>query len=105
MVPVTQHPVDLERKRIEAKVDPLTANRALSLLAEVKALQLDQWGISYKDAAHHLYIAEIIRLKTEKEAELVIKGLLRRIDNTIHEIYPMLAKIDNGELDSEATTP
>ena len=60
--------------------------------------------LSYKDAAHHLYIAEIERLKTEKEAELVIKGLLHRIDNTIHEIYPMLAKIDSGELGSEAIT-
>jgi hypothetical protein len=42
----------------------LTDRELLSCYAEVKALQ-NQLGTSYKDASHHLYIAEVEKLEQQ----------------------------------------
>jgi hypothetical protein len=71
----------------------------LELHAEVKALQA-RLGISYKDAAHRLYMAEIAKLNSEKDAEASMMKIKENIDNTvINDLYPPLMKIDSGELD------
>jgi hypothetical protein len=71
----------------------------LELHAEVKALQA-RLGISYKDAAHRLYMAEIAKLNSEKDAEASMMKIKEIIDNTvINDLYPPLMKIDSGELD------
>ena len=41
---------------------------ALNLHAKVIAMQL-QWGLSYKDAAHCLYLAELEKMRGSKQAE------------------------------------
>ena len=71
----------------------------MELHAEVKALQA-RLGISYKDAAHRLYMAEIAKLNSEKDAEASMMKIKENIDNTvINDLYPPLMKIDSGELD------
>ena len=71
----------------------------MSLHAEVLALQ-KKFGLSYKDAAHRLYMAEVAKIKTEKQAELAMTNIQENIDKTIiNDIYPPLTKIDSGDLD------
>jgi hypothetical protein len=70
----------------------------LKLHAEVKALQ-ETLGISYKDAAHRLYMAEVAKMKTEKQAELAMTSIRDNIDKTIvNDIYPPITNLDNGDL-------
>jgi hypothetical protein len=70
----------------------------------VKALQATL-GISYKDAAHRLYLTEVEKMKTEKQAELALSAIRETIDNTIiNEIHPPISKIDSGELDDLSET-
>ena len=58
-------------------------------------------GISYKDAAHHLYMTEVAKINTEKQAKQAMAKIWEQIDYTIiNNIYPPLTKIDSGELDS-----
>ena len=67
---------------------------ALTLHSEVKALQ-ELLGISYKDAAHRLYMAEVEHFKVEREAKMAFTKFKERIDKTIlHEIYPPIMAID-----------
>jgi hypothetical protein len=74
----------------------LTDREILELHAEVKALQ-DRLGISYKDAAHRLYMAETQKLGAEKTTEHSLASIRDRIDKTIiNDIYPPLKKIDDG---------
>jgi len=81
----------------------LTNNEALSLHAEVIALQRTL-GISYKDAAHRLYMGELERLKAERRTEQGMRGFRKHVDKTLfHEIYPPIIAIDNGHMD--ATVP
>lgn len=71
----------------------------LHLHAEVKALQT-MYGISYKDAAHRLYMAEVEKIKIEKRNEFAFTKIRETIDNTIiNEIYPPITMIDKGNLD------
>lgn len=73
-------------------------NEALSLHAEVLALQRTL-GISYKEAAHRLYMSELERLKAERRTEQAMRGLREHVDKTLfHEIYPPLEEIDSGRL-------
>ena len=67
--------------------------------AEVIALQ-KTLGLSYKDAAHRLYMAEVEKMKAEKQSGNGYTKMRETIDNTIiNEIYPPLTKIDSGDLD------
>ena len=45
----------------------LSDREALTLHSEIKALQ-DRLGLSYKDAAHRLYMSEVEKLRMEKHA-------------------------------------
>ena len=45
-------------------------------------------------------MAEVAKIKTEKQAELVMTNIQENIDKTIiNDIYPPLTKIDSGDLD------
>ena len=67
------------------------------LHAEVKALQ-DTLGISYKDAAHRLYMAEVERLKKSDAAAKSWAAIKSRMDDLVMEdIIPPLSAIDKGE--------
>jgi predicted phosphohydrolase len=60
-------------------------------------------GLSYKDAAHRLYMAEVERLQAERQTEHAFRILRNRVDKTVfHEIYPPITAIDAGELDNIA---
>ena len=64
--------------------------------AEVLALQ-SQWGITYEEAAHRLYLAEVRRLEAFKDAENEFRAVRERVDKTIAcEICPALEKVDGG---------
>ena len=77
---------------------------ALNLHAEVKAMQA-RLGLSYKDAAHRLYMAEVEKMQAEKHAELAITSIRNRIDKTIiHEIFPPITSVDSGQMDSPSDT-
>ena len=70
---------------------------ALNLHGEVKALQ-NRLGISYKDAAHRLYIAEVSKMKAQKESSNGFKFLQQYIDIIlVNEIYPPISNIDSGK--------
>jgi hypothetical protein len=66
--------------------------------AEILAMQ-SRWGISYKDAAHRLYLAEVEKFRVAKQAKNAISALQDRIQTTVtHEIDPVINHIDNLEL-------
>lgn len=68
----------------------------MSLHAEVVALQA-QWAISYEEAAHRLYLAEVRRLEAFRDAENGFRAVRERVDKTIAcEICPALEKVDGG---------
>lgn len=69
----------------------------MNLHAEVKALQ-ETLGISYKDAAHRLYMAEVNKMKAEKDSEVAFTKVRQIIDNTIiNEVYPVITEIDKRD--------
>ena len=69
------------------------------LHAEIKALQ-STLGISYKDAAHRLFMAETERVKKADLAAKAFSALRQQIHNIINEeILPAISAIDNGEFD------
>lgn len=71
----------------------------MSLHAEVKALQATL-GLSYKDAAHRLYMAEVEKMRAQRQAEFALAKICEKIDGTIvNEIYPPITRIDSGDLD------
>lgn len=77
-------------------IQDFSETERLNLHAEVLALQTTL-GISYKDAAHRLYMAEVEKLKVEKQNEFAFSKIRETIDNTIiNEIYPAITKIDEG---------
>lgn len=70
----------------------------LNLHAEVKALQ-NMLGLSYKDAAHRLYMAEIERIKPEMQAAHGMRRIREDIDKTIiNDIYPPITTLDSRDL-------
>jgi hypothetical protein len=101
---------------VEQRVDPVRLNIVLSdagltsfqglsqrelhmLHAEVKALQ-GTLGISYKDAAHRLFMAETERVKKADSAAKGFSAVRKKIADTINEdILPAIKAIDNGEFD------
>jgi hypothetical protein len=57
-------------------------------------------GISYKDAAHRLYMAEIERLKMADSAARSFAMIKQRIDNMIeNDIAPLVDHIDKWAFD------
>ena len=50
---------------------------------EIKALQ-SRLGISYKDAAHRLYVGEIDKLKNKKVTEINCKKIQEQLEDIIH---------------------
>ena len=77
-----------------------TDREALIIHAEILALQT-RWGISYKDAAHRLHMAEVEKFRVAKHAENAISALSDRIQTTVtHEIDPVIHYINNLKLPS-----
>ena len=67
--------------------------------AEVKALQ-ETWGISYKDAAHRLYMAEVERIKKADSSAKSFEEIKMRLDRLVTcHIVPPIKQTDEGELD------
>ena len=59
--------------------------------AKFMSLQ-DRLGISYKDACHRLYLAELERLKAESDSLLGLEQLEQNIENALS----MVAKVAEG---------
>jgi hypothetical protein len=69
------------------------------LHAEIKALQ-DTLGISYKDAAHRLFLAEVERVKKADSAEKSFAAIRHSLQSLVtSDILPPIQAIDKGELD------
>jgi hypothetical protein len=101
---------------VEARVDPVStigllfspdsnqlkghSERERHLLhAEVKALQ-DTLGISYKDAAHRLFLAEVERVKKADSATKSFAAIRRSLQSLVtSDIIPPIDAIDKGMLD------
>jgi hypothetical protein len=65
----------------------------------VKALQ-DTLGISYKDAAHRLFMAEVERVKKADSAEKSFAAIRLSLQSLVtSDILPPINAIDKGELD------
>ena len=60
--------------------------------AEVMSLQ-DRLGISYKDACHRLYLAELEYLKVERDSLLG----LEQLEQNIEDALSMVAKVAEGD--------
>ena len=70
------------------------------LHAEVEALQ-QTLGISYKDAAHRLFMTEIERVKKADSAAKGFSALRKRMGDILaEEICPPISAIDKGEFDN-----
>ena len=66
--------------------------------AEVLAMQ-SQWGFSYEEAAHRLYLSEVRKLEALTDAQHGFRGVRERVDKTLDlEICPALEKVDGGGL-------
>jgi len=75
----------------------------LALHAEVKALQ-QQHGLSYKDSAHRLYMAEVEKVRALDTARKSFSEIRQRIDMILdHEIIPPLSHIKAGTVKSHIT--
>lgn len=102
---------------IEARVDPVCffirllfshfipdrqglSQRELHVLHhEVKALQ-STLGISYKDAAHRLFMGEVERVKKADSSTKLFGAVRERIDDVVNrEIWPPIRSLDKGEMD------
>lgn len=69
------------------------------LHAEIRALQ-ETLGISYKDAAHRLFMTEVERLKKADAAAKSFASIRSQMDNLVAEdICPPISAIDKGEFD------
>jgi len=55
--------------------------------------------LSYKDAAHRLYLAEVERLKVADSAAKSMTFVKQRMDKVSYELYPPIDSIDAGRFD------
>src|SRR5271155_3393006 len=86
-------------RAVADKCQALSDRELLTLHAEVLAMRR-VYGITYKDAAHRLYMAEVERLKAEKLATNSFSTMVNRMDKTVfHELYPPITAIDQGMFD------
>jgi hypothetical protein len=102
---------------VEARVDPVrkflcfvhlgfifaqqgpSQRELLALHAEITALQ-STFGISYKDAAHRLFMAEVEQVKQADSGLKSFGAVRQRIDDLVAgEIWPPIRSIDKGEHD------
>lgn len=60
----------------------LTDRERLSLHVEIKALQ-ERLGLSYKDAAHQLYIAEVEKLNMSKTGYKAFSSLREHVESSL----------------------
>ena len=68
--------------------------------AQIKALQT-RFGLSYKDAAHRLYMAELESVRTSDSASTYLEAIqARAISLVIEDIGPAILAIDTGEFDN-----
>jgi hypothetical protein len=65
-------------------VQALTQRELLNLHAEVQTLQ-GQHGLSYKDAAHRLYHAEVQKLEALADSELALSKIHKDLDHVIRD--------------------
>ncbi|KAF8959893.1 hypothetical protein BDZ97DRAFT_2077742 [Flammula alnicola] len=82
--------------------DPqLSDHERLTLHAEVLALQ-EKLGISYKDASHRLYMAEVEKLKVADETYKAFKNLDSRIETSLKTLQAQFGDPKaNAEADAE----
>jgi len=73
----------------------------LALHTEIKALQ-QQFGLSYKDSAHRLYMAEVEKVRAFDTAHKSFSEIWQRIDTILdHELIPPLSScVEAGTFDS-----
>jgi hypothetical protein len=68
--------------------------------SKIKAL-CHRFGISYKDAAHRLYMAEIEKLKMADSTAKSYEMLKERVDDIVsQDIAPIIQEIDNWKNDN-----
>ena len=69
------------------------------LHSEVLSLQTTL-GISYKDAAHWMFMIEVEQVKKADSGSKLFGNIWQRIDDIVsHEILPPIKSIDSGEWD------
>jgi hypothetical protein len=72
----------------------MSEREVLAVHAEIKATQ-QQFGLSYKDSAHRLYLAEVARLREIDKAHKGLVAIRQRIDKLVdHELVPPMRKMD-----------
>jgi hypothetical protein len=60
----------------------------------------DTLGISYKDAAHRLFLAEVERVKKADSAEKSFAAIRQSLQSLVtSDIIPPIEAIDKGKLD------
>jgi hypothetical protein len=69
----------------------LTDRELIGFHAEVKALQ-ERLGISYKDASHRLYMAEVEKLKANETSRKLCVSLKSRTDQALQVFSKYVAK-------------
>jgi len=68
----------------------------LALHAEVRALQ-QQLGLSYKDSAHRLFLAEVEKLKEQDKAKKAFLAIRQCINSIMdHELIAPMSLVDEG---------
>jgi len=72
------------------------------LHAEVLALQ-ETLGISYKDASHCLYLAELEKLKVANEKYKAFKNLGNRLGEFVHDINEDFIEVPDNDPDADTT--
>ena len=95
----SKHVVTILVSTYSLQIKGLTQRELHLLHADIKALQAT-FGISYKDAAHRLFLTEVERLKKADSATKAFAAVRGRIDDLVMEdIFPPISAIDKGELD------
>ena len=75
----------------------LSKREWLALHAEIKAMQ-DQYGLSYKDSAHRVYLAEQARLQALTNTHNAVLMIRERGDKILdHEIVPVMVNLEERE--------
>ncbi|KAF9486805.1 hypothetical protein BDN71DRAFT_1459145 [Pleurotus eryngii] len=70
---------------IQVPANPfLTKAQVTELHASIKAAQ-ERWGISYKDAAHQLYLQKMVQVQAEMAEVERLKAMMARCHQLINE--------------------
>lgn len=78
---------------IESSAQPMREREIMSLHAEIIALR-DRYGITYKDAAHRLYMAECEKIRTDDRAKKAFSFLAKRTRESISNIRNKFKEIN-----------